>query len=377
MGYGPRVTRAVGYVMVVLGLIPAAVAFAAVVGLGVARAAPTLVLAGAAVGMIGVPVAGLWSLFGRGPAAGIVALWAWNLGLLVGLPAFFPGEVPGAVANGFGALAALGGRDAAATAARAGSVLAQPVAHAPVGRPPLAEAERAPPECPPAPVDLGSVDQVALPYEGQGHSLVIPVQFEDAELDMLFDTGATYTTLDRRSLARLGVKVPADAPEIEVRTANGPRTARLVLVPRLWVGGLLVEGVTVGVCDECADERTVGLLGLNVSGQFLVTVDTARKEVIFQVRPGAVDRVVDVSPWLDLKSTARLWADGRTEVEVDARNRADRPVREARVGIHCGDEHYVVRLANLAAGERRVQTSALPRDADCPSYRVTLDSARW
>ena len=27
-----------------------------------------------------------------------------------------------------------------------------------------------------------------------------------------------------------------------------------------------------------------GLLGLNVSGQFLVTVDTARKEVVFQAR---------------------------------------------------------------------------------------------
>lgn len=366
-----------GYVVVVLGLVPATVAFAAVVGLGVAREVPTVVLAGAAVGLVGVPVAGLWSLFGRGPAAGIVALWAWSLGLLVGLPAFFPGEVPGAVADGFGTLGALGGRDAAATAARAGSMLAQPVAHAPVGRPPLVEAERAPTECPPAPVDLGSVDQVALPYEGQGHSLVIPVQFEDAELDMLFDTGATYTTLDRRSLARLGVEVPADAPVIEVRTANGPRTAQLVLVPRLWVGGLGVEGVTVGVCDECADDRTVGLLGLNVSGQFLVTVDTARKEVIFQVRPGSADRVVDVSPWLELRSTARLWADGRTEVEVHAQNHADRPVHEARVGIHCGDEHFVVRLADLPAGEARTETSALPRDVDCQSYRVTLDGARW
>ena len=36
-------------------------------------------------------------------------------------------------------------------------------------------------------------DQVALPYEGQGHSLAIPVQFGDLELPMLFDTGATVS----------------------------------------------------------------------------------------------------------------------------------------------------------------------------------------
>lgn len=359
------------------GLVPATMAFTAVVGLGVARSAPTLVLAASAVALLTVPIAGIWSLAGRGPAGGVFGLWAWSLGLLLSLPAFFPGEVQGAVADGFATLAALGGREAASTAARAGAMLASPVEHAPVGRPPLAEATRAEVECPPAPVDLGAADQVALPYEGQGHSLVIPVQFETAELDMLFDTGATYTTLDRRSLARLGVEVPADAPRIEVRTANGPRTARLVLLPRLWVGGLLVEGVTVGICDECADERTVGLLGLNVSGQFLVTVDTARKEVIFQVRPGVADRVVDVSPWLDLSSTARLWADGRTEVQVDALNRSDRPIPEARVGVHCGDDHFVVRLRELAAGAGHVETASLPRDADCQTYRVTLDGARW
>ena len=109
------------------------------------------------------------------------------------------------------------------------------------------------PDCPP--VSDRDGDEVALPYEGQGHSLAIPVQFKNAEISMLFDTGASVTTLDEATLHRLGVKVPSDAPELKLRTANGERSARLVQVPELWIGGMKVAPVTVGVCEECADDQ--------------------------------------------------------------------------------------------------------------------------
>lgn len=322
------------------------------------------------------PVAGFWAIGGKRPWAAVAGLWAWPLLLLAGLPGYFPGEVPGAVASGLAVLVAPAGVDASKQAARLASRLAEPLARAPEGRLPAPEAERPALVCPPAAM-AATGDQVALPYEGQGHSLAIPVLFGDVELQMLFDTGATVTTLSRADLRRIGVPLPSDAPEITLRTANGERTAKLVMVPRIWVGGLEVDGVTVGVCEECADGKTSGLLGLNVSGQFLVTLDTARKEVVFQVREGAPDRVVDIAPWMDVRATATLFPDERVEVLVEAANRSDRMVTDARVGIHCGGDTFEVKLTDIPPRSRGSSRTSLPRGTECEAYKVSLDAAKW
>lgn len=365
--------RVLSAVLVLLGLVPSALALATFVGLGVFRSLPPGVVALAACAWVVLPIGGLVLAAGRRPWALGASMCLWPALLALVLPGYFPGELPDATSAGLGVLAALGGPEAAARAARLGRQLELPESD---GTPPLPEAERASVPCTPVAAALGA-DQVALPYEGQGHSMALPVQFGDTELPMLFDTGATVTTLSRKGLAGLGIRVPADAPEITLRTANGERKSRLVLIPRVWVGGLPVDGVTVGVCDECEDEKTAGLLGLNVSGQFLVTVDTQRKEVVFQGREGRQDRVVDIGPWLEVRANARVWPDERVEVEVTGRNRADRTVTEAEVGIHCGPDDFVARLRDIAPGAEVSTTARLPGGTDCDTYRVTLDHAWW
>jgi len=375
--YGERLTRFLLAVAVLVGLVPFGLALCALIGLGLVRELHPVQVAATATLVTCLPVIGVWAAGGRRAEAAAVGLAGWSVALLVGLPGYFPGEVGGAISSGLAVLVAPAGEGASRAAARFGRTLAEPVAKAPAGTPPLPEAERPPPDCPPPPVAPSTPDQVALPYEGQGHSLSIPVAFGDTELQMLFDTGASVTTLNRATLRQLGVPVPADAPEITLRTANGERTARLVLIPKLWVGGLPVEGVTVGICEECADDHTSGLLGLNVSGQFLVTLDTARREVVFQVRPGDPERLTDVAPWLEVRATATLFPDDRVEVEVEGVNRAPRPIRSARVGIRCGDEVFQVKLSDVPARGVGTGRAALPRGVDCASYTVTLDSARW
>lgn len=355
----------------VLGLAPAGVALAAMVGLGVLRSlGPVQIALGAAV-IVVLPIVGLHAALGRKEWSAAAAVWLWPIGLLMTLPGYFPGEVAGAIGSGFGLVVAGWGPDATSRAAQFGRELRVPQGAV---APPLAASP--PPPCTPAATALAS-DQVALPYEGQGHSLTVPIQFGDTELAMLFDTGATLTTLNRRALTRLGITVPGDAPEIAFRTANGERSVRLVLVPRVWVGGLPVEGVTVGVCEQCADESTAGLLGLNVSGQFLVTVDTVRKEVGFQAREGRQDRLVDVGPWLSVSATARLWPDGRVEVDVSADNQASRAIAEAGVGIHCGSQDFVATLLDIAPHAKATTVVRLPSGTDCDAYSVTLDHAYW
>ncbi len=371
-GYGCRV-RLVSTLLFLVGLGPSVLALATFVGLGVLRGLPPLQIALAACALVVLPIGGLVLATNRRPWSLGLGMCAWPAALALILPGYFPGEAEEATATGLGVLAAFGGPDATARAARFGRELELPESD---GSLPPPEAERAVAPCAPAAVALAS-DQVALPYEGQGHSMSVPVQFGETELPMLFDTGATVTTLSRRGLSSLGIRVPSDAPELTLRTATGERTPRLVLIPKLWVGGLPVEGVTVGVCDECEDEKSAGLLGLNVSGQFLVTVDTARKEVVFQGREGRQDRVVDIGPWLKVRATARVWPDERVEVEVTAANRAARTVTEAEVGIHCRDEHFVARVTDVAPGAEAVSTARLPAGTDCDSYSVTLDHAWW
>lgn len=365
--------RVLSTLLVLVGLVPSGLALATFVGLGVFRSLSAGQVALAACALVILPIGGLVLAAGQRPWALGVSMWVWPALLALVLPGYFPGELPDATSAGLGVLASLGGPDAAAHAARLGRELELPES---AGSPPLPEAERAAVPCTPVAAALAS-DQVALPYEGQGHSMAVPVQFGETELPMLFDTGATVTTLSRKGLAGLGIRVPADAPEITLRTANGERTTRLVLIPRVWVGGLPVDGVTVGVCDECEDEKTAGLLGLNVSGQFLVTVDTQRKEVVFQGRQGRQDRVVDIGPWLKVRATARVWPDQRVEVEVVGVNQADRVVQEAEVGIHCGGEDFVTRLRDIQPGSEATATARLPSGTDCDTYRVTLDHAWW
>lgn len=375
-GYPRSVRRILLFLAALGGLVPLSIAAAALIGLGLVRSAAPGVVAMSTALLLGLPMLGIAATAGRGPGATVAALWVWPLALLMGLPSYFPGEVPDAIISGFATFGAPGGRDAAATLGLFGKSVAGAVDAFPQGKapPPLA----GPPElvCPPASI-VTNGDQVALPYEGEGHSLTIPVQFGETEFPMLFDTGASLSTLSNKALRTLGIAVPADAPEVTLRTANGPRSARLVLVPQVWIGGFGVSGVTVGVCDECADHDTRGLLGLNVSGQFLVTLDTARKEVVLQQRPGSSDRLVDIGPWLDVEAKAAIYPDERVEVTVTGTNRATRTIATATVGVTCGDQTFVVTLADVGAGATRSEVASLPRGTVCDAYHVTLDGATW
>ena len=375
-------SRSVAIVLFLLGLVPVGACLATWVGLGVLRGLPGPEIVGLAVAITGIPIAGIWALGGQRLSGLVAGMWAWPALLLFAVPGYFPGELDPAMSTGLSLLASPAGAGAArATADKLADKLADRVAQLASAAPrldgvaPLPDAEVATRECPPAMV-LGD-DQVALPYEGQGHSMIIPVQFGDSELPMLFDTGASFTTLDSRTLKALGLRVAADAPVVTLHTANGDRTARLVMAPTVWVGGLPVEGVTIALCEECADGRVRGLLGLNVSGQFLVTIDTAGQQVLFQPRAGKPDRVADVQPWLDTRATVTLFNDGRAEAEATATNRADRPVVDAVVGVHCGKEHRTIALGTIPAGETVSAKARLPRDAPCETYTVTLDRARW
>lgn len=379
--------------VLVLFALPGALVFSLIlVGLGLLRELPVgLVVSVAAAGLL-LPVAlGRAALPDKelGSSLGLL-LGPW-LGLLL-IPAYFPGERGDALSAGAVVLLSPVGLDASRFPAHAlDSVLPAPVSGRalPGLAPPVIGPAPPPRLALPLPDEVTALDQtrsdlpdeaVVLPYEGSGRSLSVPVTLVSGEAEqdvwMLFDTGATITTVDRATLRQLGVRVPDDAPSLTVRTANGERDSEVVLLDGVWIGGFLVEGVSVSVCEECADSRTTGLLGLNVSGGFLVTVDQAREELVLQPRSSAPDRTVDISPWLDIEAQASRWPDGRVEVEITVFNNAERDIEAAEVHIDCG-ERFVASFAGIPAARGVESVVSLPRDAECETYTVSLGAARW
>lgn len=315
-----------------------------------------------------------------------LSLAAWSTVLLTVFPLYFPGERAESIDAGTAAMV----RALGVSLPPLGTWL-DPRFPAVEGRPPAPDAvpARAPEASPPplavvsAPPPVQSAaptpDEVILPYEGSGASLVVPVGLEhdgdELDVSMLFDTGASFTSVDSATLRALGIRVPRDAPEVVVRTANGERATKLVLLDTLWLGGFGVDGVTVGLCDACAHDDQVGLLGLNVSGRFLVTVDQQTRELRLRPRENP-DRTPDVRYWVHPAARATAWPDGRVDVEVTLRNDAPRTVRNAVVRIGC-DDGYDVQLPDVEAGGTAESRVSLPGGAECEGYTVELLSAGW
>lgn len=369
----------VASLLLLASTVPIVGALALMMGLGLERQLSAVLAAIGASAVVLLPIGGLATLMGNRLASAALASWAWPILVLVGAPLYFPGERVGALATGMGFFGAIGGLKSAKAAAALGESLGGALGeeHG-AGRPPPPSApELVEPALPPS---RAGEDVLALPYEGAGRALHIDVTFEGkeaVEVPMLFDTGATYTTLNSATLRRLGLSIDPMAPEITLHTANGERQARIALVDRVWLGDFSLEGITIAVCDECGGDDAVGLLGLNVSGQFTTTVDPARHELLLSRRVDEVNRQLDVGQWVEVSATATAWTDGRVNVEVIAENRSARPITELRIGIHCSGEDFVATVPGVPPRGTGTAEVALPRNTSCNQYRVSLDRAVW
>lgn len=371
-------TSPLARVLGLLALPGVALALALMLGLGLLRQGQAVLVSVAAGLIVLLPAVGLGSLVQPRSLGLSLGLLIWPYALMMGVPLYFPEERADAFASGLAVMALPLGLDPPHELARAlDQALPGP---APV-RPVAPRAVALLPETPPPPAAPTLPDEAfTLPYEGRGRSMIVPVHLEGPrggiDVSMIFDTGATLTTLDPATLDSLGLVVPADAPEVTVRTAGGERQARLVVLDTLWLAGTAIEGVTVSVCEACADGESVGLLGLNVSGHFRTTVDHAREELVLEPRPLPWDRALDVGPWLMLEATATRWEDGRVEVEVRGRNRSRRTVEAATVAVRCVDS-WAAELQAVKPGEEGSSTISLPVGARCEETMIALDRAAW
>ena len=355
-----------------LSALPAALVFAALIGLGLHRhGGPFAVSAAATIWVFGPPMA----IAAASPKAHryprlSAALVFWSLILWVSMPVYFPGERRDAVASG---LALLSGDQVAQ------SIADRLPVETTLATPELPEATVAVAATPLPPLAL-SETEIALPYEGQGRRLSVPVVFEhngqSIEAYMLLDTGATYTTLTPELLRRLEAAASDASPTLELHTANGVRTAQMSLLDRVWLGDLAIDGVAIATCDACASSDNEGLLGLNVAGGFNLTIDADREEVIFTSRERH-DRGLDVKLFTDLESRFSRYPGGRVEVDLLLSNQGRRTVTDARARITCGDAEWMIDLEDVPPGDSARTKRRLPAHEPCEEYQIALDEAHW
>ncbi len=367
--------RIAGLVLLPFALAVAALPFVELIGLGVHRQAESFAVSATAILLVAAPAFAVTAAAPRfRPLLFPLALGAWSVALFVSLPVYFPGERREAIATG---LTILGlGTHLFGLSDRLLDALPQEPGWA------TAEIELAPPlvvEEPPPAAPLGA-DQIALPYEGEGRHMSVQVTFGqgdvEREVDMMLDTGATYTTLSHRMLEQLGVTPAASDPVIRFTTANGEREAGLVLLDHVWLGDLRVDGVAVATCDDCAGGDNAGLLGLNVASGFNLSIDADRREVVF-TRRAKFDRQLDVRHFIDLDATFTRTGSGRVEADVRLENQSPRTIAKAIAAVRCGGSEWAVEFPEIPAGVMMDAGRRLGRHDACDQYEIGLHEAYW
>ncbi|WP_106093674.1 retropepsin-like aspartic protease family protein [Enhygromyxa salina] len=202
---------------------------------------------------------------------------------------------------------------------------------------------------------------IIVPFTEQGAAIFLSLELEGPsgltkQVDYLFDTGASYTTLTSATAHELGIEIPDDAPSLEFNTASGLRESRMVHLPALILGDVRIPGLLVSVCDSCATDRTGGLLGLNVMREFLVQMDYqgSRMRLLPRIHEGRPNRAYDIGPMLDLAVEGRpeIWL-GRIRWVVTMTNTGSVPIEGAmpRVDFKNGPRLFGERVERIEPGE--------------------------
>src|SRR5499433_1195748 len=92
----------------------------------------------------------------------------------------------------------------------------------------------------------------------------------------MIDTGASLCAISPELAESLGIRPTPDAPVVELQTANGRTSGRLVRIPSIRVGE--AEAINVlGVVVASANLGHGGILGMSFLSRYVVTIDPARR----------------------------------------------------------------------------------------------------
>jgi len=234
------------------------------------------------------------------------------------------------------------------------------------------------------PTEWIKIDILGKATGGHSGSIILPVRIFNGDhvvtARMLFDTGATYTTLTRDILAQLGISISSQSPRIVTQTANGSVERRLVTVDAIAVGMAEVRtGLTIGACEDCGNGDIAGLLGLNFSRHFKVMVDHEKHELKLAPKFVEPSNAYDIRPFLDLEASRAQRRGEHFEIDVTVTNRSERNIVDATISAVIGkrERRLSTDVPSIPAGA----TLQIPISGNLwisdPSYRLELSQATW
>jgi hypothetical protein len=229
---------------------------------------------------------------------------------------------------------------------------------------------------------------ITLSFEKRGTSMLVPATINGKDVYFLFDTGASYTSLNPEVADAVNADPPDNAPSQPVNTANGRAMLTFGLLDRLRLDRKLHRNVTFGLCRGCPNETfrgkpVAGLLGLNVLNRYEIDINSNKGVVEMTPNASHGDRMADIEPWIELRDIRGVRTperDGKRAhlVRFTAVNRSPRPVGSVELSAACRGgratgESVTMSLAPGASTEREVEF----RTENCPRPRVDVVSADW
>lgn len=116
---------------------------------------------------------------------------------------------------------------------------------------------------------------VTLNFDPNTNGIVLFTNFDGEEtktINMLLDTGATYTTIPWHVADALGYKPSESDNKATITTADGVLNVPLFVVDSIEVLGKKIENVTVMIHDLPETSRVDGLLGLSYLRNFDLSI---------------------------------------------------------------------------------------------------------
>lgn len=96
---------------------------------------------------------------------------------------------------------------------------------------------------------------------------------------VVFDTGASVTTISKDILYQLGYDV-SNCEKARITTASGVAYVDIVRVKRLKIGQFILEDVEVYAHTFPEESFSVGVIGLNVISNYRVTLDFEVRKIL-------------------------------------------------------------------------------------------------
>lgn len=119
----------------------------------------------------------------------------------------------------------------------------------------------------------GKVTRVPLAEDGH---FWVRASIDGTPRRFLVDTGATLTTISPQTAQDAGLRIARDGPRIELRTANGNATGRIVVIRELKIGNAVARNIEAVVAPGLGETNVLGmnfltrLKGWRVEGHVMV-----------------------------------------------------------------------------------------------------------